>query len=412
MIEKICVVGLGYVGLPLALVLGPKFHCIGFDINENRVKDLSENIDANGEHSATEITSSGVTFTDDISAVKDCTVYIITVPTPVKSDRVPDLSPLRSACALIGPLLKTNNLVVFESTVYPGCTEDFCGPILAEASGLEQGKDFHLGYSPERINPGDKLNTIETITKIVSGDNEATLKRVAEIYAPIIDAGVFRAGSIRVAEAAKLTENIQRDVNIALMNELSSVYGAMGIRTSQVLEAAGTKWNFIPFRPGLVGGHCIGVDPYYLIDAADRQSIGTPLLDAARAVNEGVVPRILNYFKDNVPNVHNKTLIMGLTFKEDCNDLRNSKAMELANGLAELTDVHALEPNVENLHSDNFELVNSFSQAPYDCVIVAVRHRQFDELSRIDLRALVGDKGHIFDLHDSLNIEKEGGFWL
>lgn len=412
MIEKICVVGLGYVGLPLALVLGSKFPCVGFDISTTRIQQLLEETDVNGEHSATEITSAGVTFTDDMSVAQDCSVYIVTVPTPVKPDRVPDLMPLQSACALIGPYLKAGDLVVFESTVYPGCTEDFCGPLLAEASGLKQGIDFHLGYSPERINPGDKRNTIKTITKVVSGGSDAALDRVARVYSPVIDAGIFRAGSIRVAEAAKLTENIQRDVNIALMNELSSVYGAMGIRTSQVLEAAGTKWNFIPFRPGMVGGHCIGVDPYYLIDAADKQGIDTPLLDAARTVNEGVVPRILQHFQEHVPRVHNRSLIMGLTFKEDCNDLRNSKALDLANSLVELTDVHALEPNVDQVQGAQFELVDSFSEAPYDCVIVAVRHRQFDAISWHDLRALVGEGGHIFDLHDSFKLDKERGFWL
>jgi UDP-N-acetyl-D-glucosamine/UDP-N-acetyl-D-galactosamine dehydrogenase len=412
LVEKICVVGLGYVGLPLALVLGPKFPCVGFDINAMRVQQLAKNIDVNQEHSAAEIIASGVTFTDDLTDARNCTTYIVTVPTPVNSDHVPDLSPLQSACQMIGPMLNKGDLVVFESTVYPGCTEDFCGPLLAKFSGLRPSEDFHLGYSPERINPGDKMNTIETITKVVSGDDAATLTRVAGIYQAVIDAGIHMAGSIRVAEASKLTENIQRDVNIALMNELSSVYTAMGIRTRQVLEAAGTKWNFIPFRPGMVGGHCIGVDPYYLIDAADKQGIDTPLLDAARSVNEGVVPRILEHFRDHVPNEHGKTLILGLTFKEDCSDLRNSKALELANGLAEYTRVQVLEPNIDSLPFVNLDLVNSFSEAPYDCVIIAVRHRQFENLSRHDLQALVGPQGHVFDLHDSFKLDLGKGFWL
>lgn len=412
MTENICVVGLGYVGLPLALALGPKFPCIGFDINEQRVQQLAGNIDDNGEHSTSEISEAGVTFTASIEDARACSVYIVTVPTPVRSDHTPDLSPLESACNLIGPILKKGDMVVFESTVYPGCTEDFCGPLLAQISGLVQSHDFYLGYSPERINPGDKVNTIETITKIVSADDKATLDRLSLIYRAIIDVGIFKAGSIRVAEAAKLTENIQRDVNIALMNELSSVYRALGIRTQQVLEAAGTKWNFIPFRPGMVGGHCIGVDPYYLIDAADKQNIETPLLDTARHVNEGVVPQILKQFQDNVPQIHGQSLIMGLTFKEDCNDLRNSKALDLANGLAQLTTVHALEPNIDVIQGADFELINSFSQAPYDCVIVAVRHRQFLNISGQDLRALTGDQGHVFDLHDSFKLEGDRGFWL
>lgn len=412
MAENICVVGLGYVGLPLALALGKKFPCVGFDINEQRVQQLADKIDINGEHSASEISEAGVTFTASLEDTRACSVYIVTVPTPVRSDHTPDLSPLENACNLIGSILKKGDLVVFESTVYPGCTEDFCGPLLAQISGLVYGEDFNLGYSPERINPGDKVNTIETITKIVSGDNDTTLERLSLIYGKIIDAGIFKAGSIRVAEAAKLTENIQRDVNIALMNELSSIYGAMGIRTQQVLAAAGTKWNFIPFRPGVVGGHCIGVDPYYLIDAANKQNIDTPLLDTARRVNEGVVPRILKYFQDNVAQIHGRSLIMGLTFKEDCSDLRNSKAIDLANGLAQLTNVHALEPNIDAVQGADFELVNSFSKAPYDCVIVAVRHRQFLDISGLDLQALTGDQGHVFDLHDGFKLEGERVFWL
>lgn len=412
MTENICVVGLGYVGLPLAMALGPKFPCIGFDINAERVQQLTSNIDVNGEHSTSEISDAGVTFTASLDDAKACSIFIVTVPTPVRSDQTPDLSLLKNACNLIGSILKKGDVVVFESTVYPGCTEDFCGPVLEQISGLVRGKDFNLGYSPERINPGDKVNTIETITKIVSGDDDATLDRLSLIYGAIINAGIFKAASIRVAEAAKLTENIQRDVNIALMNEMSSIYGAMGIRTNQVLEAAGTKWNFIPFRPGLVGGHCIGVDPYYLIDTANKQNIDTPLLSTARRVNEGVVARILKHFHDNVPQIHGRSLVMGLTFKENCSDLRNSKALDLANGLAHLTTVHGLEPNVDMVPGADFELVKSFSQAPYDCVIVAVRHRQFLDISGRDLQALTGDQGHVFDLHDGFNLAGDRGFWL
>ena len=410
--EKICVVGLGYVGLPLALALGSKFPCIGFDINQQRVQQLAGNVDINGEHSTSEISKAGVIFTASIDDARACSVYIVTVPTPVKPDHTPDLSLLENACNLIGPILNVGDVVVFESTVYPGCTEDFCGPLLAQSSGLIHGQDFHLGYSPERINPGDKVNKIQTITKVVSGDDDVTLDRLCLIYGNIIDAGIFKAGSIRVAEAAKLTENIQRDVNIALMNELSSIYAAMGIRTKQVLEAAGTKWNFIPFRPGMVGGHCIGIDPYYLIDAANKKNIETPLLCTARHVNEAVVPRILAHFKDNVPQIHGRSLVMGLTFKEDCNDLRNSKAFDLANRLAQMTTVHALEPNIDRVEGADFKLVKSFSQAPYDCVILAVRHHQFLDISDLDLQALTHEKGHIFDLHDSFKLEGNRGFWL
>lgn len=410
--ENICIVGLGYVGLPLALALSKKFSCIGFDTNPDRVRELNRCNDTNNEHSADEISSSGLTVTDNLGAARECTVFIVTVGTPITSDKLPDLMGLEVACGSIGKILKKGDLVIFESTVHPGCTENFCGPLLAQASSLVQGEDFQLGYSPERINPGDKTNTICTIQKIVSGENDEVLDRVASIYGPVIDAGIFKAASIQVAEAAKLTENIQRDVNIGLMNELSSVFGGMGIRTQQVLEAASTKWNFIPFRPGLVGGHCISVDPYYLIDGAKKKGIRTPLIETARSVNESVVPRILKHYLDNVPVNHGRSLVMGLTFKENCNDLRNSKALELANAMAKLTTIHALEPNVEHIEDARFDLVNSFSQAPYDCVIIAVRHHQFDNISRHDLRKLIGAEGHIFDLHDSLKLEDDKGFTL
>ena len=398
--EKICVVGLGYVGLPLALALGSKFTCIGFDTSTDRIANLLMDIDINDEHSSDEISRSGVKFTNSLVEAKECTTFIITVPTPINKNNKPDLNILKKACKTVGQVLKNGDLVIFESTVFPGCTENFCGPLLAKVSGLSQGEDFNIGYSPERINPGDKINTLKTIKKIVSGDYPQTLNRVANIYKSAITAGVHMAKSIEVAEAAKLTENIQRDVNIALMNELASVYGSMGIRIQEVLEAASTKWNFIPFRPGLVGGHCIAVDPYYLIDSAEQCGVKTPLLSIARETNENVVQRILNQFLNQVTKIHNRSLIMGITFKENCNDLRNSKALELADALAKFTNIQVLDPNVDSISNENIELVDSFSQAPYDCVILAVRHQQFQTLEPNFFYELVGHNGHIFDLHD------------
>ena len=410
--EKICVVGLGYVGLPLAIALSESFECIGFDINSKRISELSDSIDSNNEHSLNEISKSKLKLTNTLEEVTDCSTFIVTAPTPITENNVPDLTPLSLACEMVGQVLKKGNLVIFESTVYPGCSEEFCGPILARESGLSQGKDFNIGYSPERINPGDKSNTIKTIKKVVSGDNDEALERVTHLYNAVITAGVHQAKSIKIAEASKLTENIQRDVNIALMNELAAVYSEMNIRISDVLEAAVTKWNFIPFRPGLVGGHCIGIDPYYLIDKANKQSLETPLIKTARQINENVVSRILTQFKKQVKTVHNRTLVMGVTFKENCNDLRNSKALELANNLSSITSVHVLEPNIEALPSSNLKLVESFLDAPYDCVIIAVNHDQFQNLTQDFLDEIVGGDGFIFDLHDILKISDERSFRL
>ncbi len=410
--EKICIVGLGYVGLPLALALSERFKCVGFDINKKRISDLSKHVDINLEHSPLEIANSSLKLTSNLESAGACSIFIVTVPTPITENKVPELSPLIHACRMVGQVLKKGDLVVFESTVYPGCSENFCGPILQEESGLAQGEDFSIGYSPERINPGDKVNTIKTIKKVVSGDSKKSLERVSHLYSSVITAGVYKAQSTMVAEAAKLTENIQRDVNIALMNELASIYSAMDLRMNEVLDAAVTKWNFIPFRPGLVGGHCIGVDPYYFIDTAKKMSLKTPLVSTARQINDNVVPRILSKFRDQVQKVHNRSLVMGITFKENCNDLRNSKALELANNLSNLTSVHVLEPNIELLPIDNLELVESFSGAPYDCVIIAVKHHQFQSLTIDFVRELVGDVGYIYDLHDIFGYSGERIFTL
>lgn len=412
MAEKVCVVGLGYVGLPLVLALGAKFRCVAFDIDENRIAKLANNVDENKEHKSSEFENIDVHFTSTITAAVDCTTFIVTVPTPINEDKTPNLEPLRGACNALGPVLKRGDLVIFESTVFPGCTEDFCGPILSQASGLELFSEIKLGYSPERINPGDKTNTIETIMKVVSGCDAETRDRVVNIYGSIIRAGLHMAESIRVAEASKITENIQRDVNIALMNELSNVFSGLGVRTSHVLAAAGTKWNFIPFKPGLVGGHCIGVDPYYLISAASKKGLDHSLLSAARNVNEGMVPRIIRQYRKKAKKKHGRVLVMGLSFKENCNDLRNSKPLELAIALSDETEVHAIEPNITQLSGTRIELVDDFSHGPYDCVIIAVRHNQFKFLGKDIFAELVDNDGYIFDLHDIYGLEQEVGGWL
>ena len=412
MIEKIAVIGLGYVGLPLAMRLSDSFTTIGFDTNQKRIQQLSKGIDQNSEHSSHELGGSEIKFTNDHEDLSNCTAYIVTVPTPVDDNKNPDLEPLSRACKLVGKFISEGDVIIFESTVYPGCIEGFCGPILEETSNLVQGVQFHLGYSPERISPGDKKNRIETITKIVSGDSKKSLNRVTAIYENIIMAGIYQAKSIRVAEAAKLTENIQRDVNIALMNELSAVFLKMNINTRDVLNAASTKWNFIPFQPGLVGGHCIGVDPYYLIHAAERHGISTPLLSAARNVNEGTVLRVRGYIQNLDSKIYKKILILGMSFKENCNDTRNSKALELAEFLSHRQSVHIFDPGLNPSNHTDLDFVTSFEFSPYDVIIFAVNHRQFSEINYEKLKDYLTDSGKIVDLTCTLSIPDGEGFTL
>src|SRR4051794_16609386 len=324
------VVGLGYVGLPVALALAKQFTpVIGFDISSRRLDELRNGRDVTGEVSETELRASRLMLSSDPDALDQASFFIVTVPTPIDSARHPDLSPLESACALIGPRLQKGSVVVFESTVYPGLTREVCGPLLAETSGLEQGVGFKLGYSPERINPGDKQHRLETIVKIVAGEDGETLERVAAVYGLIVEAGLHRASSIEVAEAAKVIENTQRDLNIALMNELAIIFDRLGISTKEVLEAAGTKWNFLPFTPGLVGGHCIGVDPYYLTARAEAVGYYPQVILSGRRINDGmgafIAQRLVKMLIAAERSVKGARVgIVGLTFKEDVPDLRNS----------------------------------------------------------------------------------------
>ncbi|MFQ6553810.1 nucleotide sugar dehydrogenase [Aestuariibius insulae] len=333
--ETIAVIGLGYVGLPLAVRLAEKFgRVIGFDINQGRIQGLRDGIDTTGEVEPSRLGDSRLAITHNVEEIADATCFIVTVPTPIDTQKRPDLGPLRSACQALGPLLKQGDLVVFESTVYPGVTEDICGPILSDFSGLTAGSDFSLGYSPERINPGDKANTVETIVKNVSADSDAALDRVAAIYEHVTDAGICRCSSIRVAEGAKVLENTQRDVNIALMNELALICQAVGIETSEVIEAASSKWNFVPFTPGLVGGHCIGVDPYYLAALSEQHGLHPEVILAGRRLNDGMVRHVASAAVKMLVQKGDalrtaRIGLFGVTFKENVPDIRNSKAIEL-----------------------------------------------------------------------------------
>jgi UDP-N-acetyl-D-glucosamine/UDP-N-acetyl-D-galactosamine dehydrogenase len=335
------VVGLGYVGLPVALALAKEFErVVGFDISQQRIAALRNAKDKTGEVTEAALRGTRLRFTDDPDTLDEASFFIVTVPTPIDAERRPDLSPLEAACGLIGPHLRAGSVVVFESTVYPGLTREFCGPRLATASGLRQGIDFKLGYSPERINPGDKQHRLETIVKIVAGEDSETLERVARVYERIVDVGVYRASSLEVAEAAKVIENTQRDLNIALMNELAIIFDRLGIPTKEVLEAAGTKWNFLPFTPGLVGGHCIGVDPYYLTARAEAAGYYPQVILSGRRINDGmgafIAQRLVKLLIAAERPVKGARIgILGLTFKEDVPDLRNSRVPEIVAELRE-----------------------------------------------------------------------------
>jgi UDP-N-acetyl-D-galactosamine dehydrogenase len=381
------VVGLGYVGLPVVLALGKKFdRVIGFDISHKRIAELRSGRDVTGEVSDAELQKTRVTFTDDPDALADASFIVVIVPTPIDAERRPDLSPIEGACKLIGPRLKRGSVVVFESTVYPGLTRGVCGPLLAKASGLEHGVDFKLGYSPERINPGDREHRLETITKIVSGEDEETLERVAAVYGRIVEAGIHRAPSLEVAEAAKVIENTQRDLNIALMNELAIIFDRLEIPTRDVLAAAGTKWNFLPFTPGLVGGHCIGVDPYYLTALAEAVGYYPEIILSGRRINAGmggfVARRLVKLLIAADRSVKTaKVGIFGISFKENVPDLRNSRVPDIVAELREYGIVPLVaDPLVDPVgvsEEYGIELVPFEKLAALDALILAVPHRAY-----------------------------------
>ena len=415
MAERIAVVGLGYVGLPVALAFARKFPgTIGFDINEAKVKELASGFDRTGEIDKATLTGAGLEMTADPAKLKAATFFVVAVPTPVDLDNRPDLTPVVKASETVGRVLKKGDVVVYESTVYPGVTEDICGPILAKVSGLSRS-DFFLGYSPERINPGDKQHTLERITKVVSGEDEKTLERVAQAYGAIIDAGVFRAASIKVAEAAKVIENTQRDLNIALMNELALIFDRMGIRTRDVLAAAGTKWNFLKFTPGLVGGHCIGVDPYYLTTKAEQLGYQPQVILAGRRINNSIGPyvaqrtvKLLIHAQKPVKGA--RVGVMGLTFKENVADIRNSKVPDILTELREfgvapmLTDPYA-NPE-ETRHEYNLGLSTLDELVDLDALILAVSHKQYLDLGMDALLARLKPGGVLVDVKSALDPSK------
>ena len=403
--ENIAVVGLGYVGLPLAVCLADKFaHVTGVDISEQRVADLIAGVDATGEISRKALLNCGLTVSSDVAGLAAASFYIVTVPTPITAARQPDLSPLQSACEMIGPHLKVGDVVVFESTVYPGVTEDICGPLLEKFSGLKASTDFGLGYSPERINPGDRLNTVENVIKVISGDTEATLDRVRAVYNSVIDAGLYACPSIRVAEAAKVLENTQRDINIALMNEMSLICDKIGIATNDVIDAAATKWNFVPFTPGLVGGHCIGVDPYYLASLAEQIGHHPQVILAGRRTNDGMVGHIadtaLRLMIAKGGSVRDMRVgLFGITFKENVPDIRNSKAVELYHALCTygITPlVHDSECPPEVARAAGIELSTSTEMQDLDVMLLATPHQ--DYLEDQNFLGKVRDRGILIDV--------------
>ena len=409
--NNIAVIGLGYVGLPLAVEFGKKLNTIGFDINLDRIQELKNGYDRTLEVDEANLKSSTqLSFTNDLEQLKQANFFIITVPTPIDKNRRPDLTPLKKASETVGKVLKKGDIVVYESTVYPGCTEEDCVPILERVSGLKFNVDFFCGYSPERINPGDKVHTVTKILKITSGSTPETAETVNQVYLSIIEAGTYKAPSIKVAEAAKVIENCQRDINIAFVNELSLIFERMNIDTIQVLEAAGTKWNFLPFRPGLVGGHCIGVDPYYLTYKAEELGYHPEVILSGRRINDNMGAWVANkvvkllIHKGHTVNKSN-VLMLGMTFKENCPDIRNSKVIDIIHELKEFgTNVEIYDPwadNEEVKHEYGVELIKNIDRK-YDAVVLAVAH---DEFETFDLSKISHETTVIFDVKAKLSKE-------
>ncbi|GGJ24928.1 nucleotide sugar dehydrogenase [Deinococcus roseus] len=407
MSEKICVIGLGYVGLPLAVELAKHHDTVGFDINAERVRELQSGVDRTLEVENEELKRSQLKVSDQLEDLKDRTFFIVTVPTPIDENNNPDLTPLRKASEMLGKVVKEGAVVVYESTVYPGVTEEYCGPILSQVSGLELFSQIKLGYSPERINPGDKVHTITKVTKVVAAQDAETLDRVASVYESVVTAGVFRAASIKVAEAAKVIENTQRDLNIALMNELAMIFDRLGIRTVDVLEAAGTKWNFLKFSPGLVGGHCIGVDPYYLTQKAEQVGYHPQVILSGRRVNDNmgsyVAQKVVKLLIKEGRNVKGARVgVLGLTFKENVPDLRNSKVPDIVRELKEFgMDVIIHDPYAdvqEAQHEYNLTPVELEQFHDLDAVVVAVCHTFYKDLGFENIISRLKPQGVVADI--------------
>lgn len=404
----LCIIGLGYVGLPLAVEFGKKVTTIGFDINQQRVDELRRGVDHTMELDSAELGEANfLRYTTDEDDIKGCDVYIVTVPTPINDSKQPDLTPLEKASQLLGRVIGKNSIVVFESTVYPGCTEEVCVPLIEQGSGLVFNRDFFAGYSPERINPGDKQHRVHNITKITSGSTPEVAEYIDQLYRRIVVVGTHKASSIKVAEAAKVIENTQRDINIALINELALIFKRLDIDTLEVLEAAGTKWNFLPFRPGLVGGHCISVDPYYLTHKAQQVGYNPEVILAGRRINDGMgnfiadsVVKLMTQRKTHV--VDSNILIMGLTFKENCPDLRNTRVIDIIHELQKYNaNVHVYDPwasKSEAQHEYGLDLIDYPRPESYDAIILCVGHQTFRELGADAIRAF-GKPNHVlFDV--------------
>jgi UDP-N-acetyl-D-galactosamine dehydrogenase len=417
--KKIALIGLGYVGLPLAVEFGKKRSVIGLDINQPRINDLKNGIDSTLETTSEELKDAiHLRYTTNLEDIKDCTIFIVTVPTPIDKHKRPDLTPLERSSEAVGSILKKGDIVIYESTVYPGATEEVCVPILEEQSGLKFNEDFYCGYSPERINPGDKEHRVTTIKKVTAGSTPEIAAEVDELYQEIITAGTHKASSIKVAEAAKVIENTQRDVNIALINELALIFNKLGIDTESVLVAAGTKWNFLPFRPGLVGGHCIGVDPYYLTHKALEVGFNPEMILAGRRLNDSMGSYVADQVsklmtKKRIHVVDANVLIMGLTFKENCPDIRNTRIVDLVEEFEGFNcNVDVYDPWVdknEAVHEYGIKPIDQPVEGQYDAILLAVAHDEFKKLSLEQIKALGKDNHVLYDIKYLLDANEVDG---
>lgn len=415
---KIAVIGLGYVGLPLARLFSTKYKTVGFDINRKRVSELMSGVDNTLEvenELLQEAIDKGFVCSSELDDIRDCNFYVVTVPTPVDENNNPDLTPLYKASETVGKVIGKGDIVVYESTVYPGVTEDECLPVVEKTSGLKFNVDFFAGYSPERINPGDKLHTVEKIKKVTSGSTPEVAKQVNEVYASVITAGTHLAPTMKVAEAAKVIENAQRDINIAFVNELSKIFNKMNIDTQAVLEAAGTKWNFLPFKPGLVGGHCIGVDPYYLAQAAQRAGYNPEIILAGRRMNDGMGAYVANrvvklMLKKGIQVLDSEILVLGITFKENCPDVRNTKVIDIIKELRDYdVQVTIYDPwanPAEVKHEYGLTVLNTLPEKKFDGVVLAVAH---DEFKTLDLGKVVNGKSVVYDVKGVLEAGRIDG---
>ena len=417
--KKIALIGLGYVGLPLAVEFGKKRMVVGFDINQTRINNLKNGVDSTLEVTPEELKGeTHLSYTTNLDDVKDCEIFIVTVPTPIDKHKRPDLTPLEKSSEAVGSILKKGDIVIYESTVYPGATEEICVPILERQSGLVFNKDFYCGYSPERINPGDKEHRVTTIKKVTAGSTPEVATEVDELYKEIITAGTHKADSIKVAEAAKVIENTQRDVNIALINELALIFNKLDIDTESVLEAAGTKWNFLPFRPGLVGGHCIGVDPYYLTHKALEVGYNPEMILAGRRLNDSMGSYVADQVsklmtKKRIHVVDANVLIMGLTFKENCPDLRNTRVVDLVEEFEGFNcNVDVYDPWVDKdevIHEYGFKPIDQPVEGKYDAILLAVAHDEFKELSLDQIKAFGKDNHVLYDIKYLLDANEVDG---